>query len=112
MRRADRSRPSGGGSTPTSTTGAPTGEPRCAPCTPLLPTPCSTSPKRPPQAEVGTLKPAKVPIGRSGAGGARRAEVRWVVGRRRRRHQAGGPAHRGDPEGGPLGGRGRVRDGR
>ena len=45
-----RWRPCGGGSTPTSTTGARTAAPRCGRCTRCSPTPCSTWPRRPPRA--------------------------------------------------------------
>ena len=44
--------------------------------------------------------------------GACRAEVRWLLGRRRRRHQAGGTAHRRDPEGRPFRGGGGLGHGR
>ena len=53
------------------------------------------------------------PSGRSGDDcGTGRAEVRRILGRRRRRHQARGAAHRGDAQGRRFGGRGGLRHGR
>src|SRR5215813_5507167 len=83
-RRGGRWRPSGGGSTPTSTTGEPTAGRRCGRCTPSWRTPCSTWPRRSPRADppagpcgqethrsspppVGTLKPPAATSGRSDA---------------------------------------------
>jgi hypothetical protein len=86
---AGRSRRCGGGSTPISTTGVPTAGPHCARCTPWSRTPAWTSPRRAPARDdrgstrLVRLKstvhprPGEVRRGR----GARRAEVRWFIGR-------------------------------